>query len=124
MNLAPFKIGRTVYAIPFAIFGLFHFMNGPAMAAMVPIPGGIFWVYLTGVCLIAACIAILTGKYARLACQLLALMLLIFVLALHLPGVISGNEASMPNLLKDLSLAGAAWVISGTFPKDSGIEGD
>lgn len=35
---------RIIYAIPFAIFGLMHFMKGGDMAGMVPsfIPGGIF----------------------------------------------------------------------------------
>ena len=52
---------RIIYAIPFAIFGLMHFMKGGDMAGMVPsfIPGGIFWVYLVGVALIAAAVAII-----------------------------------------------------------------
>jgi putative oxidoreductase len=45
------KSGKYLLAIPMAIFGLFHFISGPAMAGMVPevIPGGVLWVYLTGI---------------------------------------------------------------------------
>ena len=103
---------RILYAIPMAIFGIFHFMNGSAMAGMVPsfIPGGVFWVYLTGLGLILAAVAILIQKKARLASLLLAAMLIIFVLTIHLPGL--GD--SMPNLLKDAALAGAALGFAGT----------
>ena len=45
------KIGKYLFAIPMVIFGLFHFLNASAMAGMVPIPGGEFWIYLTGLSL-------------------------------------------------------------------------
>ncbi|CAM4033867.1 MULTISPECIES: hypothetical protein [Flavobacterium] len=38
-------LGRFSFFIPMVIFGLFHFMNAKAMAGMVPIPGGVFWIY-------------------------------------------------------------------------------
>ena len=111
-------VGRFLYAIPMAVFGLFHLMNGSAMAGMVPIPGGAVWVYLTGVALLAAAVAIVSGKQARLALQLLGLMLLIFAVSIHLMGVVNApdaaaGQASMTNLLKDTALAGAAWFMSG-----------
>ncbi|MFH6768681.1 hypothetical protein V8G56_08040 [Gaetbulibacter aquiaggeris] len=46
------KIGKYLYAIPMVIFGLFHFLNASAMAGMVAISGGVFWIYLTGLSLI------------------------------------------------------------------------
>ena len=116
MNTLLGKIGRFVYAVPFAIFGIFHFMNAGAMSGMVPIPGGVFWVYLTGAALIAAAISIMIETYTRLACLLLGVMLIIFVLSIHLPGVMSGEmQPSMTNLLKDLALAGGAWFIAGIY---------
>lgn len=115
-------VGRYLYAAPFAVFGLFHFMNGGAMAGMVPgfIPGGVFWVYLTGVALIAASVAILVGKMGSLAATLLGVMLLVFVATIHLPGVIgaadqAAMQASMSSLLKDLALAGGAFVLAGVL---------
>lgn len=113
-------IGRTLYALPMIGFGSLHLMQGSAMAGMVPIPGGTFWVYLTGLALIAAAIAILTGKWAALATGLLGLMLLSFALTIHLPGVMgaadaAAQQASMSNLFKDTALAGAAWALSAMF---------
>jgi uncharacterized membrane protein YphA (DoxX/SURF4 family) len=117
------KIGKYLYALPFAIFGLFHFMRGGQMAGMVPIPGGVFWVYLTGIAMIAACVSIIIEKKARLACILLGVMLLIYVLSIHLPAVIGGQmQPSMTNLLKDLALAGGAWFLAGSFEKDTELE--
>lgn len=114
------KIGRYVYAVPFGIFGIFHFMNANAMAGMVPIPGGVFWIYLTGAALLAASISIIIEKYTRLACMLLGVMLLIFVLSIHLPGVMGGEmQPSMTNLLKDLALAGGAWILAGNYSEQS-----
>lgn len=118
------KVGRYLFALPFGIFGLFHFMNAGQMAGMVPIPGGVFWVYLTGIALLAACISILFEKKARLACILLGVMLLIFVLTIHLPGVLGeGGQTAMTMLLKDTVMAGGAWVLAGQFTSntDSGF---
>lgn len=109
---------RIIYGVPFAIFGLFHFMNASAMAGMVPIPGGVIWIYLTGAALIAASISILIKKQARLACLLLALLLAIFALSIHLPGAINGDQASTSNFLKDLALSGAALGFAGRFAND------
>ncbi|MEO9802082.1 MAG: DoxX family protein [Reichenbachiella sp.] len=115
MNNLPIA-GKYMYAVPMAIFGLFHFMSGNEMAGMVPsfIPGGVFWVYLTGLALVAAAIAIIIGKKAKLATQLLGLMLLLFALLIHLVAVMNGDmQMGMSSLLKDMALAGGAWYMSG-----------
>lgn len=111
------NIARILYAVPMAIFGVFHLMMGPAMVQAVPawIPGGVFWVYFTGIALIAAAGSIIIKKMERLASLLLALMLLIFVLTIHLPGM--GNPAtaqmSIMGALKDLGLVAGALLIAG-----------
>lgn len=113
------KVGRFLLAIPMAIFGLFHFMGAENMAKMVPIPGGVIWVYVAGLALIAAAVAIIMQKKARLAAALLAILLLVFVLTIHLPGVMAGGDngqMSMMNLLKDLAIAGGALVYASTQP--------
>lgn len=118
MDVLTDKAGRFLYGIPFALFGLFHFMNAGQMAGLVPIPGGVFWVYLTGAALLAASISILIEKKTKLACVLLGVMLVIFALSIHLPAVIEssgGDATAMTNLLKDLALAGGAWVLGGNY---------
>lgn len=112
-------IGRYLYALPFAVFGIFHLMNAGQMAGMVPIPGGVFWVYLTGIAFLAVSVSLIIEMKVRLACILLGVMLLIFVLTIHVPGVMGEEmQPSMTNLLKDLALAGAAWFIAGTYEED------
>jgi putative oxidoreductase len=106
-------IGKYLYAVPMLIFGLFHFLNANAMAGMVPIPGGVFWIYFTGVALLLAGISIIIKKYDDWSSFLLAMMLLTFVVIIHLPGVMAGGETAqmyMTNLLKDIALAGGSLI--------------
>ena len=116
-------IGRVIYAVPFLGFGAGHLMNAGKMAGMVPsfIPGGIFWIYFTGAAMIMAALAIITGKQGRAACFGLALMLLVFIVTIHLPGMGSTDAGmkmmAMMGLLKDTALMGAALVISVNFKK-------
>lgn len=114
-------LGRFIYGIPFIVFGIFHFMNAGSMAGYVlkgwPIATAL--VYLSGAALILAGVAIVVKIYARLACILLAVLLLIFILALHVPGLASesSSQLSMTMLLKDASLMGAALYIGATIKK-------
>jgi uncharacterized membrane protein len=114
------NIGRILFAIPFAIFGLMHLMAGSEMAGMVPgwVPGGVFWVYLTGLALIAATVALITKKQISLAALLLGVLMFVFVLTIHLPALLGGDQMAMSGVLKDFALGGAALMISGLF-KDS-----
>lgn len=109
-----FSLGKYFFAIPILIFGIFHFTNAGGMAGAVPsfIPGSLFWVYLTGVALIAAAVSLIINKYVKLSMQLLALMLVIFLLTIHLPAALDNMMAGAPMLLKDLGLAGAALVFA------------
>jgi putative oxidoreductase len=111
------NVGRILFAIPLLIFGLFHLMSGPDMAGMVPswLPGAVFLVYFAGLGLILAGVAILIKKQVLLATTLLAVMLLIFILTIHLPGVLDGDQMAMPSLLKDLAMIGGALVIGHFF---------
>lgn len=113
------NIGRYLFAIPFGVFGINHFLNATAMAGYVPgyIPGGAFWIYLTGIILLAACISIIIEKKTRLISIILATMLIIFILTIHLPGLFSPEmmQMSLTNLLKDTALAGGALYIAGHY---------
>jgi len=108
---------RIIFALPFAIFGIMHLMKAGDMAVYVPsfIPGGIIWVYVTGVAMLAAAIGLIVnfmGKWAGLG---LALLLLSFILTIHIPAVMNPDtmQMAMPNLLKDLGLLGGALLASG-----------
>ncbi len=114
-------VGRVLFCVPFLGFGLNHVMNAGQMAGMVPktIPGGVFWIYFTGIAMILGALAVITGKQGRAACFGLASMLLIFIVTIHLPGM-SNPDAnlkmmSMVNLMKDTGLLGAALALAGTY---------
>lgn len=115
------NVGRIVFAAPFAIFGMMHLMMANDMAGMVPswVPGGVFWVYVTGMALVAAAISIISKKQIYLASVMLAVLMGVFVMTIHLPAIIGGDQMTMSGLLKDMSLAGGALLIAGLF-KDNG----
>ena len=112
---------RILYAIPFVVFGINHFINASAMQGIIPsfLPVKIFWVYLTGVTLIAAGVAIITKIHIKLAALLLALQIALFILFIHLPMVFKAatRDMAMISLLKDISLAAGALIISGMASK-------
>jgi len=92
-------------------------LTGADTAGLVPdfIPGDVVWVYLTGTALLGASICIVAQIRIRLVSLLLALMLLIFALTIHLPEVLAGTQNGLPNLLKDLSLAGGALFLAALY---------
>jgi uncharacterized membrane protein YphA (DoxX/SURF4 family) len=112
------KLARIIFAIPLAIFGLFHFMNGNEMANLIAAwPMAAIFVYISGAGLILAAIAIIIDKMARLASLLLALLLLLIIVFVHMPGLGSDDPAmmqmAMTNVLKDISIMGGALIIAG-----------
>jgi uncharacterized membrane protein YphA (DoxX/SURF4 family) len=118
-------LGRILFALPMAVFGVQHFMYATFIATLIPawIPGHPFWTYLTGVAFIAACVSIVTGKKARLSASLLGLMFLLWFVLLHAPRVAAalhnGNEWN--SALVALALSGGAWVLAGTPAKETSL---
>jgi putative oxidoreductase len=115
-----YRVGIVLYALVIGFFGVNHFLNGTGFQNTVPsfIPGGIFWVYLTGAALIAAAISFLTGKQTKLAGLFLAAYLIIVVLTIHVPALMHTTGSpiisiALTNLVKDTGLAGAALMIAG-----------
>ncbi len=114
-------LGKYLFAAPFAIFGLLHFMGADAMAGMVPIPGGALWVYITGLAMLAAAVSVFIGKYDKVAMVALAALLVVYILAVHVPGMSKGGDGAqfaLISILKDLALAGGALLYAGAYAKD------
>lgn len=111
------EIGRVMFALPMIIFGVFHFANTRSFQNVVPpfVPGDTFWVYLTGAALIAAGISILVKRQVQLVANLLAVMLIVFVLLVHLPLAVAGDQMASMSLLKDTALAGGALILGRVF---------
>lgn len=114
------KVGKLLFALPFLIFGIFHLMNASAMAGMLAgWPAPTFLVYVSGIGMILASIALLTGRYVHLAMKLLALELLIIILTIHVPAVMAGGEmaqVSVGNLLKDVAIMAGALILAADAP--------
>lgn len=111
-------LGRFVYAISFVALGIFHFTNTAGMAGILkgwPIPEAL--VYFSGLAFVLAGLSIIINIKARLATLLLALLLLIIILGVRVPAMISGDQAVMVSLLKDMALMGAALTYSGILKK-------
>jgi hypothetical protein len=53
-------------------------------------------------------------KPAAVLLDVLLLLLLVFVLVIHLKGVMFGDQSATANLLKDIDKAGGALVFAGT----------
>ncbi len=116
-------LGRILFAIPFGLFGINHLFlydwyvgNSTSF-----LPIGPFSVITTGVIMILVSISIITKKYITLSTQVLAVMLLIFIAAIHIPHLINGEDTTMVTitLLKDISLIGGSLMISGMCSKEN-----
>jgi putative oxidoreductase len=128
-------IGRILFALPFGILGLNHFFMYSYYSGMIStfIPGGGYTIIITGLALIAACISIIAKKYIQISCLLLALLLFIFILTIHIPGLFDSSAVTVLNLttkvstlamielLKDLALMGGALMIAGIYQEEKTV---
>jgi len=115
-------IGRILFALPFGIMGLNHFIMKSYYLGMVTtfIPGGGYTIIITGLALIAASISIIAKRFIQLSCLLLALLLLIFILTIHVPGLFDPATKMLAfiELMKDASLMGGALMIAGIYREE------
>lgn len=122
MNLT--TIGRIIFALVIAVFGVLHLTNANGMSGMIPsfLSGmAVPLVYFTGICLLAAAISFILNRYTYYSGILLAIFLIITVLTVHLPGLSNPDammaQVSMSGVLKDSAMAAAALVIAGMGKK-------
>lgn len=115
------KLGKWLFIPVFAIFGLLHFgpleFSLPYVPSYLPYPA--FWVYFSGVGLIAFSVSALIGKLDKLAALLLALMMLLFILMVHIPGAVSGDFVQLIGIFRDTAMMGAALMYADQYAKDS-----
>jgi len=110
-------IGRILFAIPFFIFGINHFLMMDYYVGMLTsfIPLGPYTIILTGVVMIIASISIITRKYIVQATLALATLLLLFIVTIHIPHLLNGSDRTVTLIafLKDISLLGGSLMIAG-----------
>ncbi|MBN8587642.1 MAG: DoxX family protein [Rhodothermia bacterium] len=110
------RIGRILFSLPFLLFGVKQLLAAPIIGGVMPkwVPFGLVFVHLAGLCQIAAAISIYTQKHTRLAMTLLSVLLGLYILVIHLPGVIAGGPEALKYLwalLKDAGLMGGAILL-------------
>jgi len=116
-------IGRILFAIPFTIFGINHFLMTDYYIGMLTsfIPLGAYTIILTGIMLIAASISIISGKFVKISTILLAVLLFMFIVTIHIPHLFieADRTVTLIALLKDISLMGGSLMIAGIYTEDA-----
>jgi putative oxidoreductase len=111
-------LGRILFALPFGIMGLNHFLMTNAFLGMMStfIPGGAYTILLTGALLIIASICIIINYNIKLVCFCLAGLLFLFIVTIHIPGLSVSDpvkaQTALIELLKDTGLMGGAIMIA------------
>lgn len=112
-------IGRILFALPFVIFGINHFIMMDYYLGILTsfIPLGAYTIIITGILMIAAGISIITKKFVKLSTILLAIMLFIFIITIHIPHLLNHTDTTITliALLKDISLMGGSLMIAGIY---------
>jgi len=115
-------LGRILFAFPFAIFGINHFLMMDYYMGMLTsfIPKTAYVMILTGILLILTSISIMTKKYVKFSTLLLAFLLFLFIVTIHIPHLIAGTDKTVVllTLLKDISLMGGSLMIAGIYSEN------
>jgi uncharacterized membrane protein len=115
-------IGRILFAIPFALFGINHFLMMDYYLGMLTsfIPLGAYTIILTGIMLIATSISIIMKKLIKLSTMGLAVLLFIFIVTIHIPHLFNETDKTtiVIALLKDISLMGGSLMIAGIYTEE------
>jgi uncharacterized membrane protein len=111
-------IGRILFALPFGIMGLNHFLMKDVFLGMMSsfIPGGAYTILITGLLLIIASLSIIFNKFIKVASLWIAGLLFIFIITIHIPGLFNVDakvaQFALIELLKDTALMGGALMIA------------
>lgn len=119
------NIGRILFALPFAVFGINHFIMMDYYLGMITsfIPLGAYTIILTGLMLIAVSISIIIKKFIRLSTIILSILLFLFIATIHIPHLLNGDSQTITliTMLKDISLMGGSLMIAGIYSEEKSI---
>jgi len=112
-------LGPVFVAAPLATFAGEHLAGARLLMQGVPtwMPARLFWAYFVGLALLAAAFSLALKKYLRWSAPLLAVMFFLFVLSIHIPGVIEHPKDRIfwTIVLRDMSFAAGALALTGTI---------
>ncbi|MGI8786904.1 MAG: hypothetical protein ACR2HG_03985 [Pyrinomonadaceae bacterium] len=117
---------QIIFAVPWLIFGVQHFLYADFVAGLVPayFPLRHFWALFTGAAMIAAGLSFIFNRLALPAAVLLGVMLLIFILLIHVPTLASEpfGGTNLTRALQDIAIMSAAFMLARVLSKsDDGI---
>lgn len=123
-------IGRILFSAIFILFGLGHFTQTAVMAEMwVPdwAPAPTLVVLVTGADIVVGGLMVLLGYKTKVAGLMLAAFLIPVAIFVHGPGFAAGDQVAAGMFMRDLALAGGAFLIAhfgaGTMSMDSKAAG-
>ena len=112
------SIAIVLFALIIGFFGANQLLNADKLIANVPkfIPAAKVFVYLSGIVLLLGSVAFIIDRFAKPFGYLIALILLIIVATVHIPGIIQEHSGPakmlfLTNGLKDTAMAMAAIII-------------
>ena len=108
-------VGRILFALPFGIMGLNHFLLKDLLLAKLTtyIPGGGFTFLLVGAMLVIASVSIILNKYVTIACYWLAGLLFLFIVTIYIPQLYTDNwQIALIQIVTHSSLLGATIMIA------------
>jgi len=111
-------LGPVFEAVALTIFAAEHFLAARDLMGIVPrwLPGPLFWTYFVGAALLAAAISFIAWRCVRWSASLLALLFLIIVATIDLPGLPKNfHERLFWTLtVRETAFAGGAMVLAGS----------
>ena len=121
------RAAQALFGLTCIFYGTSHFAYAGYTASMVPawLPGPLALAYLTGLGHIAAGIGVTSGLLPRLAATLEAIMMSLFGLLVWVPTFFvqprpawaTPPQNQWSELVVNLVLAAAAWVVAGSIPR-------
>lgn len=113
------RTSRVIFALSMIAFGVAHFAYVKLTAGLVPkwLPAPLFWAYFTGCTYIAAGVAMLIGRYARLAAYLATAQIGLFTLLVWVPVVLAAgfNAQQWNEFVISWAMTAAAWVVADSY---------
>jgi len=117
--------GRVCFAIGIGAFGVQYLLYGRYEGGLAPVPpwtpGGTIGAYVVGVFLVVSAFSIAARWNARFFAALLGLLFLLCMVFLHLQHFsdVIHNGRERTRALEPLSIAGAAFVLTGISPSSA-----
>jgi uncharacterized membrane protein len=112
-RLAP--LGPLFFSAFLILGGIQHFVYVDFVVKLVPewIPGSRYWVYFTGLALIAGGVGILVPRTSRLAATMVGIMILLWVVLLHIPRAVGLHSAAeTAAIFEALAMSGVAFLLA------------